>query len=493
MKKLNLYTIVVLSTLAFSACDKELSTPPPNAKVNGTAVIDAKSAQVTLNGVYYRFSNSSNTIADWTGYNIGPAQLTGMIGYQAGDAEPLETNVNIAQNDVRYIPGYWSASYQLLSAANGFIDGLNKLSDAAFVVPARKAEMMAEARFLRAYAHHKLLIFFSEWKDLNSSEGVLLRDELGTVSTAVRKRNTVAESYSSILEDLDYAVANGPTTNPNHYVNKYAAMALQARVLLTRGQPADVTKALSLTNAIIGSGKYTLEASLKNIFYAKGMTSTEVILGIRPQPGQETQREILSNYYRTAGAASYGYAARPLFKNLLASTNDPRAAWMVGETVVFNGARPDGSYFTKFGAFPAALPTQLSEAQYAIRLSEVYLMRAEALARSGGSLADARNDIKLVMSKSGAVTAQNTAGVDAAVTPEEVWKQAYYETLRNLTGEDAIAWQALIRFPLNTITALRPTITSTNQLWFGVPVSEFQVNPLFGAQNDGGYPITSGF
>lgn len=493
MKKLNFYTILLFNVLVLSACDKELSTPPPNAKVNGTAVIDAKSAQVTLNGVYYRFSNSTNTATDWKGYNMGPAQLTGMIGYQTGDGEPLESNINLAANDVRYIPAYWTTCYQLLSAANGFIDGLNALSDAAFANPARKTEMMAEARFLRAYAHTKLLLFFSEWKDLSSKEGVLLRTELGGVSTALKKRNTVAESYNSILEDLDYAVANGATTNPNHYVNKYAAMALQARVLLTRGEQADITKALALTNAIITSGKYTLEANLKDVFYTKGMASTEVILGIRPQPAQETQREIQSNYYRTAGAASFGYAARPLFKNLLAATNDPRAAWMVGGAIQGTTPRPDGSYFTKFGAFPTALPTQLSETQYAIRLSEVYLMRAEALARSGGSLTDAKNDIKLVMSKSGATTAQNTAGVNAAVSPEEVWKQAYYETLRNLTGEDAIAWQALVRFPLSTITAIRPTITSINQLWFGVPVSEFQVNPLFGPQNDGGYPVTSGF
>ena len=202
MKKLNFYTILLFNVLVLSACDKELSTPPPNAKVNGTAVIDAKSAQVTLNGVYYRFSNSTNTATDWKGYNMGPAQLTGMIGYQTGDAEPLENNINLAPNDVRYIPAYWTTCYQLLSAANGFIDGLNTLADAAFAIPARKTEMMSEARFLRAYAHTKLLLFFSEWKDLSSKEGVLLRTELGGVSTALKKRNTVAESYNSILEDL---------------------------------------------------------------------------------------------------------------------------------------------------------------------------------------------------------------------------------------------------------------------------------------------------
>lgn len=478
MKKINIYGVALLSMLTFSACDKELSTPPPNAKVNGTAIIDQKTAQIVLNGVYYRFSNASTTQTSWTSQNAGPAMLTGMLGYAFGSAYQIENNINL---NALLIPSIWTNSYQLLAQANGFIDGLTNLSDHDFGSPTRKSEMLAEARYARAHAHFKLLLYFSEWKDLDSKNGVLLRTELGSLSTVIKKRSTVAESYEAILSDLDYAMANGPENNPNYFVNKYAAMALEARVLLTRGQPADITKALTLTNAIIGSNKYTLEPNLRDIFYTKGLASKEVILGIRPQINQEVNREIQSNNFRLT--ASGGFASKKAFRTLL--TGDPRLAWIIG-TKTNRVGHPDDEYFTKYGAWPAASATQLSETQYAIRLSEIHLMRAEALARSGGSLTDAKADIKLVMSKAGVT---NFANIDNAATPEEVWIQAYYETLRNLSNEDGIDWNALVRFPLATITALRPTITTATKLWFGVPVSEFQTNPLFGSQNAGGYPI----
>lgn len=478
MKKLNIYGITLLSMLALSACDKELSTPPPNAKVNGTAIIDQRTAQIVLNGVYYRFANASATQTSWTAQNVGPAMLSGNLGYAFGGAYQIESNTNL---NAMLIPSIWSNAYILLAQTNGFIEGVTELSDHDFGSPTRKAEMLAEARYVRAHAHFKLLLYFSEWKDLASQNGVLLRTELGGLSTAIKTRNSVAESYDIILSDLDYAVTNGPTTNPNYFVNKYAAMALEARVLLTRGQPADIVKALELTNAVISSNKYTLEPNLKDIFYSKGLASKEVILGIRPQLSQEVNREIQSNNFRLG--ASGGFISKKAFRTLL--TGDPRQTWMIGAKTNQVG-RPDDEYFTKYGAWPAASATQLSETQYAIRLTEVYLMRAEALARSGGSLTDAKTDIKTVMARAGVT---NFTNVDNANTPNDVWVQAYYETLRNLTNEDGIDWNALVRFPLNTITSLRPTITKVTQLWFGVPVAEFQTNPMFGQQNAGGYPI----
>src|SRR5690606_20229085 len=116
--------------------------------------------------------------------------------------------------------------------------------------------------------------------------------------------------------------------------------------------------------------------------------------------------------------------------------------------------------------------------------SEAYLLKAEAIARSsGGNLTDAKNQIKTVMSKAGVT---DFSAVDNAVTATDVWKQAYYETLRGFTGEDGIDWLALMRFPFDTIKELRPTITEMSQLWFGIPLDELQNNPLFGSQNAGG-------
>lgn len=484
MKKQFFYITILFASLVISGCKKDLNAPPPNAKVDGTVIVDLRSAQIALNGVYYRFANASPTTYNWQQQNVHPGMLTGMLGYGFGPY-PDETNTNLNSRFMQVL-NPWGQLYATVNAANGVLDGLNKLAD-GIIVPAQKASMESEARFLRAYSNFKLLIYFSEWNNQTSLNGVLLRNEPAKISTVAKKRSSVAESYSAILDDLDYAVANGATTNPNHYVNKYAAMVLQARVLLTRGLPADITKALSLTNQVISSGKYTLENNVRDIFYTKGLSSAEVILGVKPQPQQENIRTN-SGAYAVPATVGVVYVATQKFRDLLAG--DPRQDWMVGPANP-SAASPNTFYFTKYIGFNtitnAFLPvTQISEISYAMRLSEVFLLKAEALARSGGDLNDAKTQIKTVMARAGVT---NFTAVDAAVTPEEVWKQAYFETLRNLTGEDGIDWFALLRFPFDTIKQLRPTITTVTVLWFGVPVSEFQSNPLFGTQNAGGYPI----
>lgn len=484
IKKLKLYITFAAYLLIFGACNKELNAPPPNAKVNGTAVVDLKSAEVTLNGVYYQFDNATSTSYNWQIQNVHPSMLTGMLGYAYGSYSD-EDNLNLTSRFMQ-IFNPWGQWYKTINAANGFLDGLRSLAP-GIITATRSAEMQAEARFLRAYTNFKLLIFFTEWKDMNSKNGVLLRTELTGISSVAKARSTVAESYTSILEDLDYAVANGPTTNPSYYMNKYAAMILEARVLLTRGQPGDITKALDLVNQVISSGKYTLENNLKDIFYSKGLNSTEVILGVKPQPLQEGKRETNSGaYFPNSTYSSYGYVVKQKFKDLL--NGDPRQSWMVGPANT-NTNSANTFYFSKFLPFPggvASVPTQLSEISYAMRLSEAYLLKAEAIARStGGDLNDAKTQIKTIIARSGVT---DFSAVDNATTALDVWKQAYYETLRNFTGEDGIDWFALGRFPFEVIKELRPSITSISQLWFGVPVSEFQSNPLFGPQNAGGYP-----
>jgi hypothetical protein len=77
------------------------------------------------------------------------------------------------------------------------------------------------------------------------------------------------------------------------------------------------------------------------------------------------------------------------------------------------------------------------------------------------------------------------SAVDNAATPDALLLQNYYETVRNLTGEDGIEWLALLRLPFATVKQLKPTITSQIQYIFPIPSGEFLQNPLIGEQNPG--------
>jgi len=473
MKRLLIYFILFALLAAYSSCNKQLNEPPKNAKVDINAIVDQQSAQVALNGVYYRFANvTSDNITDWTTHQVFSGMLTGVLGYAFG-AFPEETNDNV---NSQYSSSLWSENYLIINAANGVINGVNKIADNAFTGN-RKKEIMAEARFLRAYADFKLLIYFAEWYKPESPYGVLLRDQLSTLSNIPKARSTVAESYKSILDDLDYAIANGPETNPDYYASKWAAMALKMRVLISRGQGQDYTDVISLGNDIIQSGNYSLEANLKDLFYSKGLGSKEVILGIKPQPSQEVFYYILSRDYYPF--ASSGYVASKTFKDLL--QNDPRGSWMIGPASPYQAYSPDTYYFTKYIPYGSD-PSQASETSYAFRLSEVYLLTSEATIRSGGSLSTAKSLIDTVMAHAGVT---DFSAVDNANTADQLLLQNFYEIERNLSGEDGIEWMALLRLSFATVQQLKPTITKQMQYIFPIPLDEFQQNPSIGDQNPG--------
>lgn len=469
MKLLN-YTILV-AAIALSSCSKELGKLPENAKVDGNTIIDQKTARIGLNGVYYQFANvqSANNITSWVRNEVWPGYYSGYLGYGYGEGDE-ERNIYDITGDV-----FWSYSYSIINAANGVIGAVEALADGAFTGNNKK-EILAEARFLRAYGHFKLLSYYAEWWDLSSTYGALIRNELVTLGNISKKRSTVAESYSAILSDLDYAITNGPDAGNNIYVSKWAAMLLKMRVLMSHGQEADYATVITLADQIIGSNKYQLEPNLIDLFRNKGLTSKEVMLGIKPQQNQEQYYYNLSRQY-WPGASSL-YVAKTPFKNLL--QNDPRGTWMVSDA---NPNEPGTFFFTKYIA-QGSSPTLLTETAYPMRLSEVYLLKAEAMVRSAGSGSDAnaKTVLKEIMGHAGVT---NFQAVDDAGTEEELLKQVFLETSRNLTGEDGQEWMALLRLPFAVVQQYKPSITDKIQYIQPVPRNELQNNPLFGEQNKG--------
>ncbi|WP_212005909.1 RagB/SusD family nutrient uptake outer membrane protein [Chitinophaga sp. HK235] len=468
--KSTIYTLLAGLLLTTVSCRKELGKLPENAKVEGNTIIDQRTAEIALNGVYYRFAAvSADNITKWTEHEVPPAVFAGYLGYGYG-AEPGE------QNDMAksfFANSYWTSSYDLINAANGLIKGMNLLDDKVFT-GSRKAEILAEARFLRAYGHFKLLSFFGQWFDVNSPNGVLLRDEFITVGSVSKARSSVKDSYTFILADIDDAIAHAPADRPNYYVTRWAAMALKMRVLMSHAQPEDYPVVNALADSIIMNSKYTLEPQSKDIFYVKGLNSSEVILGVKPQQNQESFYYVLSRQY-WPGASSL-YVAKTGLKNLLAG--DPRSNWMIGTD---NPNLAGTSYFTKY-IKQGTTPTVVSETAYAFRLSEIYLLKAEAMIRSGGSISDVRAILKNIMGHAGVT---DFTAIDNANDTNELLKQVYLEIVRNLVAEDGQEWMALLRLPAALTQQLRPTLKDRIQYILPIPHNEFLYNPAIGAQNPG--------
>ncbi|HIX53600.1 MAG TPA: RagB/SusD family nutrient uptake outer membrane protein [Candidatus Sphingobacterium stercoripullorum] len=454
----------------FVFCESQLGALPENAKVDGNTVLDEATAKIALNGVYYRFANvsASNNITQWTINERLPAQLSGYMvyGYGVGAGAP-EDNQMLSSSST-----YWQYSYGIINAANSLIGAMNGLPEGR--IPQKVHETIeAETRFLRAYGNYKLLSYYSQWFDYDSQFGVLLRDEAVTTGNIAKSRSTVKESYEAILNDLDFAIEHAPKENSKYYATSAAAKVLKARVLISRGQLGDYQEVISLSDEVIAQGEYRLEPLAKDIFRILGEESDEVILSITPQPNQPDYA-----YSRTRqfypGASSL-YCATEGLNNLL--EGDPRQDWMVGSF------RPDYAnfFFTKYIA-EGNNPSVVSETFFAMRLTEVYLLKAEAILRNKGSIDEAKAILKKIGEHNGL---QDFSKLESLDDYQELLLYNYHEVSKCLVAEDGQEWLTLLRLPLSTVSQLRPKLTEINQYILPIPNGEFADNPEFGEQNPG--------
>ena len=445
------------------SCNKVLNALPDQAKVDGNAIVDQRSAEVALNGAYYRFVNTGENYTTglpatrWANiHEQYPSSFAGNIIYYQGAYLGGENDFT---SENPYGESMWVYYYTLVNAANGVIQGLEPL-DASKIDPDRKKEILGEARFLRGYAHYGLLSYFAEFWDMSSPYGIMLRKEPVTVSNIAQARSPVKDSYDFILADVDEAIANAPAVQVNYYASKWAAMALKMRILINRGADGDYEEVIRLADAILTEGPYELEPDVVDLFRTKGLSSKEVILGTKAYANQIS--EIEAYYYRNASQ----YYSRDSLTSYL--ENDPRKDWMI--TVVGTD-----NTFTKYtGA--------LAETKYAFRLTEVYLLKAEAIVRSGGSINDAKAIVKEIMSHAGVT---DFSAIDGATDADRLLIEINKEFARNLVAEDGADWFSLLRLPFETVKKIKPTIAEKTRYISAVPLSEHEKNPAFGEQNPG--------
>lgn len=449
-----------------ASCNKQLNILPTTQEVDGNIISDLQGATTALNGVYYRFAaskpdNNSVPSTQWVDVNEGfPADLSGMFTYPYGGVD-LNTHT---YNPMSYeMQTMWSYGYDLVNAANGFLKNIapvNNLGDST------KTEMTAEAKFLRAYGNSYLLLYFGQYYDPTSPYGIILRNEFVTTSNMNLPRSPVGQCYDSILADIHFAEANLPSMNTdNTGANKWAAELLEARLLINQQTSDAYAKVISLTSDIIANSPFSLEQNTEDIFHTKTLSSNEVMLGIQPytSPAQ-TYKYSDYLYYNQYILSDSGVAA---------FQGDPRQSWTYFEFLSPYGY---GNLAAPIKYYPGdtlnLAPNIIDEYSYAFRLSEAYLLQAEAISASGGDPATARTLLETVQGHAGITdfTADNAAsGSDLTLL-------IIREEMKNFLAEAGQDWYAVRRLPFATLQQLIPTMATKDLLIMPIPQPEMQTN-----------------
>ena len=462
---------------AAAACDNTLEVDPTTAIPDEQAIVNAQTARAALAGVYEALQDPVNgyyyaeTFVDWGDLRSDNAEHIGTFtGYQNND------DVDSRADDTE-IEGLWDNMYEMITRANVVIA---RVPTVAGLDAAERDNMLGQAHFLRALGYHDLV---KSWAGpipgSTNDEGVPLRLEpvSDLTSAAGIQRSTRTEVYTQILADLQQATTLlQPTSNlctgaacvtaAQGRASFGAVKALEARVHLYRG---DYANALTASNAVLAEG-YTLAQDYGDLFTGEGTPTNEDIFRIIYTPAEAS---LLGFYYLPDffGGRWEVAPTQDLFDAYEA--NDERRDITVG--VTDEGDLYGAKYPTSVG----------SEDFHVIRLAEVILTKAEALARQG-QLALAVDEYNRVRARAGlaphvlgVTVANNQAAVLAAIWNERRLELAlegdrFAELVR--TGQ----FVAVMNAQLGTTAANRAT-----QSRYPIPQNERDVTNGAITQNPG--------
>lgn len=245
------YVLIVLSAvILFVSCKKNFTELNPlDSLSEGTAFSDPSKIELVANGMYQQAAvgvyDAGTGAGAGRGYPFGAASIEqaemrgeDMVNLQTFYAITYEATYNSASANNA---NHWEQLYSLINQANVLIEGASNAGKSG-ILPADVADQYeGEGRFIRALSHHELLIHFCKpyADNKGSGMGVPYREKAVNSPAAVEEgaamgRGTVAEAYTKILADLDWAEQKLPVNNSKGAarVRKGAAIALKTRIKL---------------------------------------------------------------------------------------------------------------------------------------------------------------------------------------------------------------------------------------------------------------------
>ncbi|MEO9871483.1 RagB/SusD family nutrient uptake outer membrane protein [Ekhidna sp.] len=437
MKKISIYIAVLFLITACEITDV-LENDPPNNLVPENVILEEKDAEALLNGVYSLII-SRVSASYYMDYEHIPSALIGSMSRSGAGVSHDQIRENDLLFDNSIIKNFWTAFYRVMDQANNVITLTSEFPDNEFSGN-NKAEILGEARFLRAMATFDVLRYYGQFYDQSSNLGIVLRTEPSNFVTRSKERSTVAACYEQILSDLDFAIENAPDFSVTFRASKTAAKALKARVLLFQGAYAE---AAALAGEVIMDGTRDLEADFASVF-STGLNSSEMIFMTHRDENSDTDQNNRKRFYT-------GRAGTMWFETLM--TGDPRQPLTYTSITSAVGLKVNNVANFR--------PT------YYIRLAEMYLIQAEGLAFSGATLADSKAPLDIIRNRAG-------IGDSPALTIEDLRDDIFDEIVRELAFENGSEWFAAIRF--DKAMTLKPSITSVNQYILPIPEEEINGN-----------------
>jgi hypothetical protein len=343
------FALAFALVVSLAGCNSMLDQDPVDKLPDTDAITTARGARAALTGAYNALENLKYYGEEFT--ELGDLSADNAVStgtsqsYDDADRNTLRAD-NAATLDV------WNGIYDAINRVNVILE---RVPDVADLDQTEKNEILGEAHFLRALHYHNLVKLFGDVpirltpvKDVNEAGGAT--------------RSPVADVYTQILADLSDAGTLITNTEPTTQATVDAVNALLARVQLYRG---DYAAAAAAADAVIPN--HSLAPDYADLFDAEGQDTPEDIFKVT---FTAVQFNWLGYDYITETLDGGGGVLAP--DQSLIDAYDPADVRLARNITLDDDGAPSGTKWpTTFGA----------EDLHVIRLAEVLLIKAEALAR----------------------------------------------------------------------------------------------------------------
>ncbi|HYH13653.1 MAG TPA: RagB/SusD family nutrient uptake outer membrane protein [Flavisolibacter sp.] len=486
MRKYNIL-IAVLLFFGFTSCKKEfLDVRPTNSADAETAIQTAADAKVMINGLMNKMTSASYYGRNFVLY--GDAKGGDLTIFSQGRGNDALYTFNHTKTSNSY-SGFWDQIYHSILQANNIIANIERLKAAG--TTENFDTYKGQALTARALMYFDLVRLYGKPYTQDKASYGVPNVTTPLEATAQPLRATVEENYTQILKDLKEAEPLLPKTKTNGFLNFYANKAIQARVYLNMANYAD---ALSAAQAIINSNVYVLYTNAQWVDSWKTQFGTESIfeLGIYPNES-DLGNTSLGAYHRRRSHGNTQilgwFQASDNFLNRLRQdptdvrwgvmSNDESSTTRLGASYKYSGST------TLSGDGKASNSTAVNIK--VIRLSEIYLIAAEAAFHSNKDLA--ATYLNEIRKRSPGLAPATAATITMDMILDERSKELFTEGHRFF---DMLRLNQSITFNDEfggiTVTHRPQTIDRTFQkVILPIPQDEINANPGLQAQQNAGY------
>ncbi len=371
--------VVGLSALVLTACNDRLTVQPTQSIDAGQALATEQDVRITLTGAYDGISDGNlyGGGIQYTGELLGDNRDVVFGGTFTTLDEYWRKTITTSNVDVR---DTWLDGYNAINRANNVLANIDKVGDA------NKGNIEGQARFIRGAMYFELVKLygksFNDGTPASNPAIPLVLTPTGTIGDADnRTRNTVAEVYTQVLDDLTKAETLLPATQTGGtgFATKGAAQAMLARVYL---QQQNFTAARDAANRVITAKTSSLASTFAGAF-VDASTETIFKIVVTDQDGVNS----LNTYYGSTRVSGRGdIRVQSKFRQLYGAT-DVRGLFF---TTVSNNVFTN-KFNDRFGDVPV------------IRLAEMYLVRAETNLRLNSSVGAAPlEDVNMIRGRAAA-------------------------------------------------------------------------------------------